>query len=359
MKFNIKFFNSKKVYIYFCFVALLNIFFSTENIQAKTFSINDIEISTPFEINFDKNEIIDEGFDKAFNRLILSIVQTKDQKKLKKTALGLIKGMIETFSIKEEKFINEVYYLSLNVSFNKRKVLNMLESKNIFPSLPVKKKIFFLPIILDEDEDEILIFSESYLFNNWNSNAKKYHLLEYILPTEDLEDFSLIKSHSKNLENYDFKEIFQKYNLTDYIILIIFKNNDEIKVLNKINFNKKEDLKNLSFQNLDLNENKQVDKFIENLKKIYEDYWKAKNEINTSVKLSLTISVQNNDNLKISQFEEVMNNIEPIYDFYIFKFDNKNNFYRIIFNGSPDYFIEIMKDRNYEFDIQNQIWVLK
>ena len=121
MRFNIKQFNYKRLYIHFCFLALLNIFFSTENIEAKTFSVNDIEISTPFEINFNKNKIIDEGFVQAFNRLVLSILQTQDQKKLSKTPLVLIKSMIETFSIQEEKFINEVYYLSLNVSFNKKK----------------------------------------------------------------------------------------------------------------------------------------------------------------------------------------------------------------------------------------------
>jgi hypothetical protein len=121
MKFNIKLSNYKRLYIHFCLLALLNIFFSTENIQAKTFSINDVEISTPFEINFDKNKIIDEGFALAFNRLVLSILQTQDQNKLSKIPIGLIKSMIETFSIQEEKFINEVYYLSLNVSFNKKK----------------------------------------------------------------------------------------------------------------------------------------------------------------------------------------------------------------------------------------------
>ena len=110
MKFNIKLFNYKRLYIHFCLLALLNIFFSTENIQAKTFSINDVEISTPFEINFDKNKIIDEGFALAFNRLVLSILQTQDQNKLSKTPIGLIKSMIETFSIQEEKFINELYY---------------------------------------------------------------------------------------------------------------------------------------------------------------------------------------------------------------------------------------------------------
>jgi len=345
--------------MYFCILAFLNIFFSTDIVYAKTFSVNDVEISTPFEINFNKNEIIDEGFIQAFDRLILSIVQTKNQEKLKKTSLRVIKGMIETFSIKEEKFINEIYYLSLNVSFNKKKIFNFLESKNIFPSLPVKKSIFFIPIVLDEDENEILMFSESNLFNRWNSNTKNYHLLKYILPTEDLEDFNLIKRNSKNLENYDFKEIIQKYNLEDYIITIIFKNNEQIRVLNKINFNKKIDLKNLNFKNINLNDDKEIEKFTENLKSIFEDYWKSKNEINTSVKLPIKISIDNQNNSKISDFENILANIDLIYDFNIYKFNNKKNIYKIIFNGSPDYFLKIMKDENYELDTQNQVWKIK
>ena len=358
MKFNIKLFNFKRLYIHFCFLALLNIFFSTENIQAKTFLINDIEISTPFEINFDKNNIIDEGFLQAFDMLVLSIVQTKDQKKLNKTPLSLIKGMIETFSIKEEKFIDEIYYLSLNVSFNKKKILNLMEKKNIFPSPPVEKNIFFLPIIVDRDSDDISIFSENYIFNNWNSNNQKYHLLRYILPTEDLEDFNLIKRNSKYLESYNFSEIIKKYNLDEYIIAIIFKENNMIKVLNKINFNQQENFKNISFQNLNIDNDQEANKLIESLKIIYENYWKSENEINTSVKISLTISI-NNDNSKISKFEEILNDMDLVYDFSIYKFDNKDSFYKIIFNGSPEHFIKIMKNKNYKLDIQNQIWIIK
>ena len=358
MRFNIKQFNYKRLYIHFCFLVLLNIFFSTENIQAKTFSINDIEISAPFEINFDKNNIIDEGFLQAFERLVLSTVQTKDQNKLNKVSLGLIKGMIETFSIKEEKFIDEVYYLSLNVSFNKKKVLNLMERKNIFPSLPVKKNIFFLPIIVDNNKDEISIFSENYIFNNWNSNNQKYHLLRYILPTEDLEDFNLIKKNSKYLESYSFNEIIKKYNLDEYIISIIFKENNLVKVLNKINFNQEEDIKNTSFQNLDIDNNQDADELVKNLKTIYENYWKSKNEINTSVKISLTISV-NNNNTEIKKFEEILDNMDMVYDFYIYKLNNKNSFYKIIYNGLPDHFLKVMKNKRYEFDIQDQIWVLK
>ena len=57
--------------------------------------------------------------------------------------------------------------------------------------------------------------------------------------------------------------------------------------------------------------------------------------------------------------EEILTNIDLIYDFYIFKFNNKNNIYKIIFNGSPDHFLKIMKDRNYKLNTQNQVWILQ
>ena len=223
MKFISPFFNLKLLYNFFLFLALINIFFSTGKSHAKTFSINDIEISTPFEINFNKNEIIDEGFAKAFNELILSIVQSKDQVKLKNTSINQIKGMIETFSITEEKFIDEIYYLTLSVSFNKKNIFDLLESNNVFPSLPIKKNFLFIPVLVDQNKNQVSIFSENILFTKWNLNYKKFSLLNYILPTQDLDDFNLIKKNINNLETYDFKEIINKYNMNDHIIMIVLK----------------------------------------------------------------------------------------------------------------------------------------
>ena len=50
--------------------------------------------------------------------------------------------MIRSFTIKEEKFIDDTYYVSLGVSFSKKKFFTYLENKNIFPSVPQKK--FFI-----------------------------------------------------------------------------------------------------------------------------------------------------------------------------------------------------------------------
>jgi len=351
--------NLTKLYIFFLFLAVLNIFFSTGTSYAKTFSINDIELSTPFKVNFNKNKIIDEGFIKAFNQLILSTVQSKDQKKLKEIPLSQIKSMIDTFSIKEEKFVNEIYYIKLNVTFSKKIIFDLLEQKNIFPSLPVKKDIIFIPIIIDQNENQLKMFSDSIIYNLWNSSIKQHDLLNYILPTEDLEDLYLIKKNIKNLENFEFSQIVKKYNLENYIVSIFFINSDQTRLLSKISFGNKKTLKNSLIKKIDFNNNSEINKFIETLKITFEDYWKSQNEINTSVKLPLTISVKNNNNIKIYQLEEKLSNIDLIYNFYIYKFDNKNNIYKIIFNGTPSKFIEVMKNNNYEFETVNKVWVMK
>ena len=358
MKFIFQFNKLRLLYNFFLFLALINIFFSTGKSHAKTFSIIDIEISTPFEINFKKNEIIDQGFKEAFYELILSIVQSKDQIKLENTSINQIKGMIETFSITEEKFVDNIYYLTLNVSFNKKNIFDLLESKNIFPSLPIKKNFLFIPVFVDQNKNQVSLFSENKFFINWNLNKKKYSLLNYILPTQDLDDFSLIKRNINNLETYDFKEIINKYNINDHIIMIVFKNNNKIRVFNKIYFNKKNNLKNLNYNEVNFNNDKEIYKLINNLKLVYEDFWKSQNQINTSVKLSLNISIDNTDNLKINKFEEILSQMDLINNFYIYKFDNKNNFYKIIFNGTPDKFLDVMSHKNYEFEIKNKIWIV-
>ena len=72
--FNKKKKNFKFLYIFFIILSLNIFFFSTEKIDAKSFVIENIDISRPFEINFNKTEVIDEGFEKAFFELISIIV---------------------------------------------------------------------------------------------------------------------------------------------------------------------------------------------------------------------------------------------------------------------------------------------
>ena len=48
---------------------------------------------------------------------MLQITNSVDQKKVSQIRLNELQEMIESFSIKEEKFIDEVYNVNLDVSF--------------------------------------------------------------------------------------------------------------------------------------------------------------------------------------------------------------------------------------------------
>ena len=349
----------KNLYIFFVFLSLFLFFFSTDKTEAKSFSVDNIEISKPFEINFDKNKVIDKGFIKAFSELIFTITVSSDHKVIKNTKLNEIKGMIESFSIKEEKFIDEIYYVNLGVSFNKKKIFKYLENKNIFPSIPQRKKFLFIPIIIDEDKENLLVFSENELSNEWNKSNKSHHLIEYVLPTEDLEDFNLIKKNYDLIEQYDFKEIINKYNLNDSIISLIFRNKKNIRILSRITVNDNVVLKNLSFSDIDFDNLEKRNELIDNLKIIYEDYWKNFNKINTSIKLPIYIKVKGDNNLKVSNFEKTLRNNNLIYDYLILKFDKDFIYYQIIFNGTPNNFLKFMKRNNFNLNTQNKTWVLE
>ena len=224
----------KRLYIFFSFLALIIFFFSTEAVKAKSFEINDIEISQPFEINFDKNKVIDLGFKKAFFELVYSLIKSPDFKKIDNIELNEIKSMIETFSIKEEKYIDQKYYVNLGVSFNKKKIFRYLEKKNIFPSQIVKEQFLFIPIIIEENGNDLSIFSDNPIYVNWNKINKRYQLINYLLPSEDLEDLNLIKKKLDVIETYNFSEITKKYFLKNSIISLIFRGNNEFRILTKI-----------------------------------------------------------------------------------------------------------------------------
>ena len=351
-------FNIRPLYIFFIFLSLNIFFFSTVFSNEKAFEINNIEISRPFEINFDKNDVIDEGFKKAFDQLIFTLTSSSDLKKIKQIKLNEIKGMVETFTIKEEKFVNEMYSMNLGVSFNKKKVFDYLESKNIFPSIPVKKKFLFIPIIIDENTKDLLIFNNK-IFSEWNKDNESYSLIEYLLPEEDLEDLNLIRSKFKIIEKYDFKEITNKYDLDNSIIALIFKNKNSVRVLSRITAKDEIVLKNQSFNNIDFTDKYQVEKLINDLKIIYEDFWKSNNQINTSIKLSLNIKINNRDSLKILDFEKKLMMTDLVNNFYISKIDKDFTYFKIIFNGTPSIFLKKMKDNGYNLDTKNKIWILK
>ena len=132
-----------------------------------------------------------------------------------------------------------------------------------------------------------------------------------------------------------------------------------MRILSKIKIKDNIVLKNQTFLEVDINDISKIEDIIIELKILYEDYWKSINQVNTSIKLPLTIMVSNSDNLKISNFEKILNGNNLIYDFYITKLSKEFINYQIIFNGTVDSFLKSMNENNFNFNTQNKIWILK
>ena len=137
----INFFKNKyklinSIYIFFLFFLIFFIKFSTINVLANSFKILDLEITKPYDKKFDKEKVIDTAFEEAFQELILRITTLKIEELDKLTNLKNIYGLIESFSIVDEKFVDNKYISKFEVEFNKRNLFRYLESKNIFPSIP-------------------------------------------------------------------------------------------------------------------------------------------------------------------------------------------------------------------------------
>ena len=349
----------KKVYIFFISIVLFIIIFSTTYLNANAFRVTDIEISSPFELDFKKSRVIDKGFQISFSSLLSMIATSGDKNKIKNISIKELKSMIDSFTISDEKFTNNEYFAKLETTFNKRKILKFLETKNIFPSIPIKNKVLLIPILVDIEMGSISLFNNNIFYNRWNEVNKNYQLLEYLLPSEDIEDLNKLQEMSDSIETYDFINLITKYDLKDYIISIIYKNKHEIKVLSKINLNNSLKVNNQKYSKVNLTNEKDFNMILENLKNFYEDEWKKNNEINTSIKLPLTIAINSQDYKKIIYLEESLANIDLISNFYILKFNNNLTQYRIIYNGSPKTFFNDMNNKYLNLIMENNVWTVK
>ena len=345
-----------RLYIFFLLFVLFFIKFSTTSTYANTYKIIDIEISEPYDLNFNKQNIIDSAFKIAFKELIAKITISEDKKNLNSTNIKIIESLVDSFTIVDEKFIENKYFAKFDVDFNKKQVLNFLERENVFPSIPKEKNLLLIPILVDIEKKQMLLFSENPYYLNWNEKNEKHYLLKYILPNEDLEDINIIKKNINNIEYYNFNEIITKYDIKDYIIIIFFKNKSNLKILSKVNLNNNFLISNTAFSDVNYDEQKSLENVIKILKTNYENQWKKINQINTSIRLPLTLSLNSKNYELIIKFEKHLAKLDLVSNYYIDNFSSEITIYKIIYNSTPDKFIQEIENEGLKLDTSYKIW---
>jgi len=346
-------------YIFFLCFTIIFIQFSTAVQSDEVYKIDEIEISEKFEQDFNKNKIINRAFGIAFNELISKITLSTDRDKLNKIKSSDIKNLVEFFAVTDEKFINNLYEANFEVEFNKKNINNLLEKNNIFPSIPTTKDMLIMPVYIKNNQYDASLYSENNFYLKWNENNERHNLISYILPNEDIEDIRLIIENIDEIENYNFEQIIKKYNLNDFIIVVFYQNEIELNVLSKVYFNKSHKILNYKFNNFNIDDLDSVNNVIKKLKNTYEDEWKKINQINSSINLTLTLALDSKNYKLINNFEKKLSNLDLVAKYSINKFSNEKIIYKIVYNNSPNKFIEEITSSGFNIDTSSAIWKIQ
>ena len=350
--------NKINIYLYFFFLLFILVFikFSTTIVFADNYTVKNIKIKEQYDINFNKDKVINKGFEKGFKTLIFKIVESKDKNLFKDIPNNKIKSLIDNFSITNEKFVNNNYEVDFEIKFDKKKLLSFIREKNVISSVPKDTDVLFIPILIDTQSNEIKFFDQNYFYNNWNNVNKNYFLLNYNLPDENIENFRLFQRIKNNIENNDLSEITNKYNFENIFVVIFYKNKKNLQIFSKISFSNSNFKFNLDQKNINYEDNKLLDQIILNLKNLYEDKWKLINKINTSISIPIKISVKNSNFIISEKLENILNQSDFVYEYEIEKISSEDIIYKITYNNNPEKFLNTLKVNDININSSSNIW---
>ena len=353
--------NKINIYLYFFFLLFILVFieFSTAIVIADNYIVKNIKIKEQYDINFNKDKVINKGFEKGFKTLIFKIVESKDKKLFKDVPSNKISSLIDNFSITNEKFVNNNYEVDFEVKFDKKKLLSFIREKKVISSVPKVTDVLFIPILIDTQSNEIKFFDENYFYNNWNNVNKNYFLLNYNLPDENIENFRLFQRIKNNIEDNDLSEITNKYNFENIFVVIFYKNKKNLQIFSKINFSNSIFKFNLDKKNINYEDSKTLDQIILNLKNLYEDKWKIINKINTSITIPVKISIKNSNFIASEKLENILNQSDFVYEYEIEKMNSEEIIYKIIYNNNPEKFLNTLKVNDININSSSDIWYIE
>ena len=118
-------------------------------------------------------------------------------------------------------------------------------------------------------------------------------------------------------------------------------------------------ISNQSYKKVDISDDSQLLNIIEKTKIFFEDIWKQNNQINTSIKLPINISINSKKVKQIQLIENYLAQLDLVSNFYVTSLNNNYTIYKIIFNGNPNQFLTLMKEKDIDIDTNQEIWKVR
>ena len=325
---------SVRQYIFIIFTAtiLLIIPFSKSFSQENIFTVEEVIIKGLIDKNFNRDKYINKALKKSLKMLMSKILVSSDLTKIKNLKAQDIKYLINSFQVLKEDYDRDEYEIKLKIFYNEKKIKEMLRNKRISYSQPNRVKAVIIPALFIAGE--IKSFQQNYFYKEWNKNIKN-ELVEFIMPLEDLEDFSKIKKMKDKINDLNLIQIANKYNEENYIFLFMDYENEVMKIYVKTRLEGNKISKNLLYKIENFNNKKQLNYILSDLKIKIEDIWKEINFVNLLMPLSISVKFNHSSNTNLDNFKKTLYNINIIDNYFFEKFDINSSYFKISYFGTP------------------------
>ena len=303
--------------------------FSDENV----FIIDNIEVKGIVDINFSQDKYINEALKNSYNILISRILLSRDIHKVKKIKFSQIKNLIRSFKILETNYRNDEYTASFRIYYDEVKVKKLLREKNISFFQPRKISAILFPIFFVNNE--IKSFDENYFYKNWDDIKIENEIINFILPLEDLDDFSKIREAKNKIEELNPEDLVNKYDVSNYALLLMDYNNKMLNIHIKTNFEKNKMSKNISYDIENINDKSKLKPILMDMKKQIADIWKEANLVNLLMPLSIKVKFQHKNITELNKIKTDLYKLNIVQDYSLDEFDINNSFFKLHYYGNP------------------------
>lgn len=340
-------------FVFYIFIIVFSIKTGTVFSNTNIFNVDNIVIIN--NKNTNKEELLNKAFKKGFYKLIKNILLSKDFITASKTDINTIRNLVSTYQIIENKELNSDKFF-VNINFDKIKINEFFHKNNISYADIFKSKIILFPILIKGEK--MFLFSENFFYKNWineQSINEDKDFIEYILPSENLNDIRIITKFKDNLELINVEKLLSGYDIKDYIFLAIniFDKNTNIYMKGKIsnkNIVKNFKLDNDTFQNQDV---------IKKIKFEISEIWKAQNLINVRTPSFLNIILDINKKDDLLNLQNTLATIDIIQNYSVVELNKNYAKIKIKYIGKIDKIKNKFDERNIEIKFSSNVWKLR
>jgi hypothetical protein len=320
------------------------------------FIIDNVTVEGNVDLNFSRKQYINEAFKKSFNILKSKILLNRDLQRVKNVNLKTIKSLIGKFQIIDESYKKNKYKAKFRIFYREKEVKKFLKNKNISFSQPENITVIFFPILFINDK--IQSFNENYFYKKWKIIGDYNETINFILPIDDLEDFSKIKKMKNNLEELKVNDFIDSYNVDNFAFAIMNYEKENLNIHIKTNFNNNKSSKNISYKITKIEDESSLEFVLKDLKKILIDTWKEANVINLLMPLSIKLKFIHENLSNFENLKGVFSKINIIDNFVLEDFNINNSSFKLYYYGNPKKLKTELKKFGYNLTNAQGYWEL-